>query len=239
MSIQEKIDEVLKKESERERKPSGKFSPSRFGRCYRFQYWKRKGEKESNLPDDRALRVFKVGNIFHDFVEGFMDGDYEKEVRIETEDILGYADLIGKDEAVDIKSQHSKAFWYMEKEGNDIAKEKYTNWLQVAWYAWTKAKEWCRLVFVSKDDLCIKEYTMPTAKWISELEKELATLRKHWVKQELPPALPRAYGGKECEYCSYRDRCSDKPPPSEPKKKKGLINTLYPKGKEKKENVST
>lgn len=206
--IEELIDKALLKEQEgkKDRVRSGKWSPSSFGRCYRYQYWNRKNEQPSNPPDERALKIFKVGKVFHDFVQGFIP-DQETEVLVKQDDILGYADIVTKDAVIDLKSQHSRGFWYMLKETYNIAEQKYSNWLQVATYAWILKKEKCGLVFISKDDLCIKEYYMPTEKWIPEVEKELKTLRAIWEKDELPKGEPKAYGGKECQYCGYRDKC--------------------------------
>ena len=41
------------------------------------------------------------------------------------------------------------------------------------------------------------------------LEVELETLRTHW-RGGLPKGEPRAYGGNECKYCSFADKCEDK-----------------------------
>ncbi len=210
-SIQELIDEGLEPKEKRVR--SGKFSPSSFGKCFRNQYWNRLDEPVSNLIDTRTLRVFKAGNLFHDFVEGLLvDKGYQKEQLIETEDIKGFCDLVNTDEVADIKSQHSKAFWYMSKT-QDIKEDKKPNWLQVAWYAIELNKQYMRLVFVSKDDLCIQEYRLEIDNyWKEEVKKELDTLRGYWAKKELPSAQPRCYkqkdgSFKECDYCNFRDKC--------------------------------
>ena len=208
--IQKIIDDSLLKEQvdRATRQRSGKISPSQLGRCYRYQFWYRKGEKPSNPPDARTLRVFRCGHLFHDFVQKFIP-DQETEVKCDKNDIFGYADIVTKEAVIDIKSQHSYGFHYMKDKVYDIAKEKYTNWLQVACYAQILGKATVSLLFVSKDDLCVMQYAMPTKKWIPEVEKELAIIRANWVKNELPKAEARAYGGKECKYCSYFDKCGE------------------------------
>lgn len=210
MTIQELIDKKLLDEQNKERKTSGKWTPSRFGRCYRFQVWKRQGEPETNPPDTRTLRVFAAGKLFHRFAQDIIleeNKDAAIEVKIEHDDIIGYADIVNIDTVWDLKSQHSRAFWHMQK-SVDIRKDKYQNWLQVMSYVWLLEKKQGRLVFISKDDLCILEYAeFLTDFWITEIEKELKILREYWNKKELPPALPRAYGGKECEYCGYKNKC--------------------------------
>lgn len=208
--IEKLINDTLLKEQEdrKSRKRSGRWNPSSFGKCYRAQYWNRKNEPVTNPPDARNLRVFKAGKLFHDFVQGYIPNQ-EKEVICDKDDIFGYADIVTTDSVIDLKSQHSKAFWYMEKNTYDITEEKKTNWLQVACYAWILGKKWCKLCFISKDDLCIKEYAMPTEKWIPKVEAELDKLRLAWNLDKLPSAQPRCYNGKECKYCGFTDKCKE------------------------------
>lgn len=209
MGIQDKINQILLKEQEErsKRQKSGKWSPSMMGRCYRAQYWNRKAEPPTDPPDSRALRIFRCGKIFHDFVQNLIPD--HTEVKVETDDILGFADIVTKDMVIDIKSAHSKSFHYMEKESFDIKTDKFNNWLQVGCYSSILKKKWCGLMFVSKDDLCIKEYYIPTQKLTDFVLDELTQLRKFWEEDKLPPVDPRAYGGKEKKYCSYRSKCGD------------------------------
>ncbi len=174
-TIQQLIDESLVRGK---RVRSGKYSPSSFGRCFRQQFWNRKDEPQTNPPDERALRIFQAGSLFHDFVQQLLmkDNSYEIEVWIESNDVKGCADMVSDNEVVDIKSQHSKAFWWMTK-SKDIKKDKYTNWLQVMYYTRELHKEFGRLVFISKDDLCIQEYVQPLDHyWLSEIKEELTGL---------------------------------------------------------------
>lgn len=203
------IDESLaKKQKEREGKePSGFISPSQLGRCFRFQYWQRKGEAYSNPIDARTLRVFACGNLFHDFVQQFLP-PHQVEVECQKDDIRGRADIVTTDTIYDIKSMHSKGFFYLSKQGYDITKEKESNWLQLAVYATILNKPKIKLVLISKDDLCINEYEDKTAEWGDKLARELYWIRKYWV-EGLPDAIPRAYGGKECDYCSYLKKCKE------------------------------
>jgi hypothetical protein len=192
MKVQQKINEALQKEQSIPRIRSGKFSPSSFGKCFRNQYWNRKNETPSNPPDERALRIFKCGKIFHEFVQGLFP-DAQIEVLIENENVKGFADLVDDDEVIDIKSQHTQAFWYMEKTDYDVSKEKYSNILQVMYYAMELGKEWGRLVFVSKDDLCIAEYKFHIDIWKDKVLKELDVIQSFWNLQEVPAANPRLY----------------------------------------------
>lgn len=208
--IQKLIDDHLKALNDKraDRVPSGKFKPSLYGACYRRQYWAKMNEPVTDPEDERGLRVFYAGQLFHNFVQQFF-GDAEKEVLCETEYSKGFADLVTADEVVDLKSQHSMSFWHMAK-SEDIYKDKFNNWLQVAFYAVKLGKKYCRLVFISKDDLCIQEYVMETEKIKPDLENEVEILTSI---VSLPPANPRLYfkvkTGKfeECTYCSWKSKC--------------------------------
>lgn len=213
--IQELIDQALAKKSDRIR--SGKYSPSLLGRCYRLQYWNRKNELPSNPPDERTQRIFKAGDLFHEFIEGIViknDPTAQKEVLIEDTDFKGYADLVLKDEVIDIKSQHSKSFWYRTNlEWKDLEPKLYNNILQVMYYAVNLDKPRARLVFISKDDCCVQEYGLAVdKKWMEELKNEVNVLTAFWLNNQFPPAKPRCYPDKEgkfkeCQYCNWKDLC--------------------------------
>ena len=208
--IQALLDAHLKalNDARSDRTPSGKYKPSLYGACLRRQFWAKNNEPVTDPEDERGLRVFHAGKLFHDFVQQFFP-DSEKEVLCETEYSKGFADLVTKDEVIDLKSQHSMAFWHMEK-SEDIYKDKFNNWLQVCFYAVQLGKKYCRLVFISKDDLCIKEYVMETEKIKPDLDAEIEALLGI---EELPAATPRLYWKKkdnkygECQYCSWKTKC--------------------------------
>ena len=214
MSIQELIDKALEKKEERVH--SGKYSPSSLGKCYRNQFWNRQNQLPSNPVDIRTERVFQAGKLFHNFVQDLIianNPEAKKEVLIETEDFKGYADLVLPDEVTDIKSQHSKAFWYRKDlTWKELEPKLYPNILQVVFYAVELRKERARLCFISKDDLSIQEYPILTDNYKVKLAKEITTLRDFWQKEELPPAAPRAYPNKdgkfaECSYCLWKTLC--------------------------------
>jgi hypothetical protein len=215
-SVQQLIDEALADKTPRVR--SGKYSPSSLGRCYRLQYWNRKDEPKSNPVDERTERVFKAGNLFHNFVQDLIlkvKPDSQIELLIEDDNFKGFADMVINDEVVDIKSQHSRAFWYRDgKKWGDVESEIKHHILQVVWYAYKLGKPKARIIYVSKDDLCIQEYSFPVEKYIAEIEKEVVDLNLIWKEQKLPPPKPRAYGvdkktgkAKDCAYCSWKDTC--------------------------------
>jgi hypothetical protein len=218
MTILEIIDKALldEQEARKDRVRSGKWSPSSFGRCYRLQFWNRANETPSDPPDSRTLRVFRCGQLFHDFVQGYLP-KHDTEVVCETEDCYGRADVVTQDSVIDIKSVHSGAFFHMNKE--DIAKSKLTNWMQVAYYAMVLKKPNVGLTFISKDDLCVDEYILPTEHFKPYVDGEIGALNQFWKAKLLPPAQPRAYASKEkktgkvvykdCAFCGFRTKCKN------------------------------
>lgn len=213
-SVKELVDEALKP-SGTPRVRSGKYSPSSFGKCFRSQYWNRKNEPQTNPPEERAMRIFKCGKLFHDFIQGVLtekNPDIKTEVLVETDDIKGFADIVLGDEVVDLKSVHSSKFHYLIK-AKDVRESEKPHFLQVMLYVMLLNKKQGRIVYISKDDLSFQEYVYDLeGYWKTEVEKELNTLKSLWEKGELPEAKPRAYfdkdgKSKECEYCSFKDKC--------------------------------
>lgn len=214
MDIQAIIDNSIAEEKAKPRIRSGCFNPSSFGMCYRQQYWNRKDVPKTNPPDARSFRVFKCGNLFEDFVIDLLPIEKQTQVLVEEDDVKGYADLVVGDTVFDIKSQHSKAFWYIKK-CKDIITAKYNNWLQVMYYAIRLDKKNAGLIIVSKDDLTIWQHQLPVDSfWREQVAIELAALRYLWKKDEVPPALPRCEITKKqtywhCSYCSFLRLCQE------------------------------
>lgn len=207
IGLQKLIDEALLKEQEEKSKRarSGLWTPSRFGRCFRFQYWSRKNEPITNPTDIRGLRKFAKGNLYHEFLQKLLP-EHQVEVLCKKDDIVGYADVVLPESVVDIKSIHTNVTGKMIKQGYDVYKDKESNWIQVATYSWILGKKFCGLLFVD-ENLVMNEYFSPTDRFTEKILQELATLRLYWEDDHLPPPVPRAYGGKECQYCAYQTKC--------------------------------
>ena len=203
--IQNLIDYKIQ-QRQKDHRSSGKISPSGLGSCFRKQIYGMKSTPVTNPPDARGLRIFECGRLFHEFVQQFLPRG-KTEVLVETKMIKGFVDYVSDDTVYDLKSQRSDAFWYMENVNYDVKKEKYNNWLQVACYAMLLKRSKMSLVFISKDDLCIKEYTQDYEDWKEELKKELFLISQWKMSIELPAAKPRLYNGKECQYCNWRTKC--------------------------------
>ena len=229
-TIEKLIDDYIAWKEE-PHKSSGKFNPSSFGQCFRKQVWKRRGVEPTNPPDNRTLRVFEVGKMFEDFICHALqkNGVHEFQVLVEEEDVKGFADFVTEDEVGEVKSTHSNSFHHVTRElkTKSIIEIKKGNVLQATYYALKLGKQYARLIFCSKDDLCIQTFKINVTDVKPLVEEELATLRELWGKKENPPALPRAYGNdkdgtpRECsKYCQFRDKCLEVEGDNHPLRKK-------------------
>lgn len=208
------IDNILKEQEEHDKKiRSGKFNPSCFGQCYRRQIWNRMNLPKSNPIGIETLKVFRAGKLFHDMIQQLLPIN-STEVLVEEEDIKGFADIVMEEEVVDIKSQKSFAFTLMAKKGFNLFVDKIEHVLQVSYYAWKLGKKDARMVYINKDTIEIKEFSINVGMIIPKIEEEISILRNWWGqwqdKKEFPPASPRLYKGKECTYCQFENTCKGK-----------------------------
>jgi len=87
----------------------------------------------------------------------------------------------------------------------EVENEQYC--YQLMGYAYLTGKPKGYLVFIDKATYGIKQVLVVLQFWQERIEDELTILRNYWEQDKLPPAMPRAYGGKECRYCSFKDKC--------------------------------
>ena len=163
--------------------------------------------------DDRTLRVFDMGNKIEDWIVDLIKAEgieIETQVRVEDEklNVTGYADAVvkyGKEkEVLEIKSKHSRAFWYMNKKGEGANRQHmYQVWL----YLHLLKIDQGSIIYVSKDDSAILQYAV--SRKDKQLEKEvmdiLNTLNRCWKDKVYPP-LP---GSKswQAKYCNFHKQC--------------------------------
>lgn len=191
------------------RTKSGKISPSSFGWCYRRQWYKHNGQPETDPMDFQGWAKVTLGQVIHRVFQAMFPKEC-CEVKVETDDCFGYADIVLEDRVIEIKSQSDWAFKYHTKKGFDVKSEKVDNWLQVAFYAMVLNKPKVELDFINQKQISdIVEYEDETIKWIPKVDEELKLI-KEAIKGQIPDANPRLYAGKECKYCSYRTVCGHK-----------------------------
>jgi CRISPR/Cas system-associated exonuclease Cas4 (RecB family) len=147
--------------------------------------------------DDRRLRLFSVGNIFHDWLVGRVkEAGYEAltEERMESPEyhLSGRADLIvtGGDHSLlyEIKTMHSQGFWWRQRTGG-LALPHHE--LQTTAYMWMLKDKYPnlegRICYVSKDDLAV--LTAPVEyreERVEEVKRQLTTLNQAWESQTPP-----------------------------------------------------
>ena len=209
--LTEIIAEYITEKSNAEVRDHSKFRVSDAGRCHLYRYWKRLGKPASDLPDDRAQRIFEVWNVFHVWLQDVLAESgllFEKELRVEDTHRIGHIDaIVHTDKGLvlyDFKTVHSRKFHWRRKEGNNgdmhYAMQAYT----YATMLRTGVVD-VRIAYISKDDLCIEEVSVLQIDDIAEyVQQDWATLLAAWVRQEPPKPNPMDW---ECRYCIYRTEC--------------------------------
>jgi len=200
-------DEILKKPDQYlDPKYRHCWRTSNFGRCYRYQYWYRKGVGMTNPIEQKALRIFRVGDMFHRDIQQFLPSE-SVEVEFHVDDVYGHCDHVGDGYCDDFKTVGNWAWQLMNKKGFDVIKDKEAYIYQLMAYCYFLEMPVGRLVFIHKDSYSIKTFEFKMEDWVDAVEDELTTLRAYWDKDGLPPAIPRAYGRKDCNYCAFQDSC--------------------------------
>lgn len=213
-SISDLVDKHIA-EQENEKKEINSWHISKIGSCLSGLYLERLGATPEKSLDSRTLRVFEAGKMFESWViekikntEGYK---FEEQVRVEDKnlDVSGYADILvtkpnGEKEVVELKSQHSRAFWYMDKSGKPNRQHQMQLWM----YLYLLNIENGKLVYVSKDDLAIAEYVVELND--EELKVEtlgrLEILNRAW-KEKLPPRPNEDETAWENKYCRFHKQC--------------------------------
>lgn len=204
------VDEYIAEKRAEQINSHDKFRVSDAGRCHLMRYWKRQGKSATDEPDARTQRVFEVGHIFHKWLQDLLQKKgilVEKEKEVEDIHRIGHADAIIQNEKglilYDFKTVHSRKFHYKRKEGNNGDIHYY---MQAYTYATMLpfGVSDIRIAYISKDDLCIEEVTVPDE--ISEtVMRDWSILIEAWKKGQEPEPNPMSW---ECNYCIYRSSCT-------------------------------
>lgn len=213
--IQEMINESVQRDDKKE---MTSWHASGVGSCLRGQYFQRLGVEPDEGFDDRTLRVFQCGRLFEDWVvdlikkrddiEVLDDEGKQIYVRDDDLDVSGYVDLMveyeGKKKIYEIKSKHSKSFWYMKRDGKPMRHHEYQLWI----YLKLLEIEEGGLVYVSKDDLAILEYPvfLEDRKLEKEVTERLRLLNKAWEEKD-PSVLPLPENEWRAKYCRFHSHC--------------------------------
>lgn len=213
--LQQLINQSLRKANdERATKTKQSWWPTDLGKCLSGAYYRRQGLAPDSTPDDRSLRVFKCGNLFEQFVIDQLKETgqlFETQVRLEIPeyDLTGYADLLLGEIVYEIKSVHSRKFWWMQT-GNDGPDVHYLCQLYAGMMALGKQEG--RLIYLSKDDLSIAEYTLliSNEKIRDLVLHDLEILNRAWRDEVPPPPVETIVDGRlnwMAVYCDYHSHC--------------------------------
>ena len=207
-SIIEKLEAEILKEPDQYADPVYReyWRTSNFGRCYRLQYWYRKGVEITNPIELRALKIFRVGNLFHRDLQSLLPKD-RVEVAFKEEDVYGHADYVGDDYVEDFKTIGDFQWKLLNKKDADVERDKLQYIYQLMTYCYFLKKPRGILTFIHKDSYTIKSFEFKFADYEKMVRDELLTLRLYWDKQDTPPARPRAYNLKDCAYCNFQGKC--------------------------------
>ena len=175
---------------------------SDMGFCPRKRTYKRQGVKGEEF-DDRTMRVFECGNIFHEWLQKLLNKEgvllsCEELLKDTTLNYSGHYDALIKigDRMIlyDFKTVNSMAFtYYLNNQFPPYHK------MQLASYCYFLRRQFpelteMRMLYISKDDLRVEEVEIP---YTQELEdkvlKELEILNENWEKEELPPRIVKDY----------------------------------------------
>jgi len=215
-SIQSLIDQAA---GEREEKEIKSWHCSALGMCLCGVYLERIGVPAIEELDARTKRVFQCGRLFEEYVINQIkktDTVFEEQVRVENKElgISGYADLVitnedGSKEVVEVKSQHSRSFWYMIKKGEGAYKHHK---MQILLYMMTLGINNGKLIYCSKDDLCIEEFPIYLDREV-ELCKEVMERLKILNTALDTKTIPQVDENNPLnKYCRYHDYCIGKLP---------------------------
>jgi len=215
IDIEKIIDDSIK--ADQEDREINSWHISKLGSCLRGVYYERLGVEPDKPFDARTLRVFDVGNQFEDWIVKRLG--FDKSLKIETQErvedkelnISGRIDALvtleDEQEIWEFKTKHSRAFWYMTKEGKPMRQHEY----QLFMYLFIKQIKKGRLVYISKDDLCIQQFfvSLDDAKLRDEVFTQINLLNSAWKAKD-PSLLPLPDDKDwQAKYCRFHSRCKN------------------------------
>ncbi len=218
---------------EEERLPDGKWHPSSIsGPCVRKAVLEKNGVPFVVTPDPQTKRVFRIGHIFHKFVQDAVSKDPnvklsipEIDIEIPLWDVVGTADVLvllksGSYELIEIKS--------IKDAGLNYALPKPDHLIQATIYAYALREhggsvenmkllplgerlDSIRVVYVGKETMQIKEkvikYTPELeASMLSRIDAVLRSDRRFVDSARMPPEIDAFDRSKTWyyNYCPYR-----------------------------------
>lgn len=205
-----------------ERPASTPFRGSTLGGCLRAQYYAYNNVEPSDPFEPRLYRIFEQGHVIADVLykkleaSGLFDSiQFEVPVVWEEMGFSGNIDILvtwkgdDNEEVIELKSMNSRGFSYLKGPKPEHA-------IQAASYAMTRehltgAQVHARVVYVSKDDFRIAEYTVGD-EWQEKALRVLKAGNKFLSQGRIPWRLPLAEGEDPkkkwpCAGCQWLTKC--------------------------------
>lgn len=201
---------------------------SGLGNCISGRFYERLTKREEEV-DPRKQMIFAIGDAFHEWVykqvrQSGIHAVIEESLELPELDLVGRLDMRIEWEkrhwtVYDIKTVHSKSFWWRSKMGN-TAQDHHI--LQVTAYLMMLQKKYPKLTFdgrilyISKDDMAMSEIAVPmTTDAEKAIKTSLKTLNAAW-KAKKPPKPEEdivLQNGKwtlnwKSRYCLYHTLCT-------------------------------
>lgn len=214
------------------REPDGTWHPSQIFGCPRKAIYEQRGTEPSDPLDDRTKRVFRVGHMFHEFVQDAVNAHPDivesySEVGIEVPplNLSGHLDGVvrlrtGNWEVLEFKTISSRGFSY-----SDLPKPEHINQVSVYLLALRNhgatvdgaliipalgdLLSRARIIYISKDDLRVEEFPIL---WSPAKEREIvarvqelqAAQQSGTLPTRLVPTVDRKTGkSKRAWQCGY------------------------------------
>lgn len=204
ISLTKLISKQIDEERAKKIRDNSYWHGSDMGICPRKRFFKRQGIGGEEF-DERTKRVFKVGEIFHEWLQELLKQQgvllsCEEELKDDKLNYKGHYDALVSFEndhliLYDFKTVNSMAFSYWEKGGFP---EYHKSQLMSYIYFLRKQKfpllEEGRMFYISKDDFRVVEIpVLFNDEWEKKTEDELILLNNYWERGELPPRIAKDY----------------------------------------------
>lgn len=224
LPLQQILWDDLQKEQDGRKERGNYWYASEIGGCPRKAFYSRKREPASNPSSNNSLCQMKAGGLFEVLVldrvvgkKGLVVGDKklvnaEREVQFNDDELQvhGRADLVvGYDddsqEIIECKSQNSRSFTYLNKEGG--AKEYHQ--FQLWYYLWKANIERGQFIYVSRDDLRMMQFPLSLSNQEvgDKVIARINYLNQMWADNKLPPQMEKEGGLCSPRYCPYYNLC--------------------------------
>lgn len=212
------FDKLIDSHVARESRPKskGRYYPSEIGNCIRKVWY------TYNYPleiDPSLRRIFKLGDILHDFIVEVLKSEKNKEIellKVEMPFKVNMKDFVisGRvDDLLLLKSDRSKLLVEVKSSRSvkHIKSPMAHHKTQLQFYMYATQVHKGVLLYVDKSTLEVKSFEVKfSAKRGRQILKKFMALHKHLTQDTLPAAEAKRAKGMAwmCRYCEYKAKCN-------------------------------